>query len=257
MERLTLWVSLNRAFVWLMVLSAGLMLFLVWLPPYVRNFFWRGLEAQGILASITLGSSLLALLILWSTSQHMDTTAFLFFNTRGRRPAWLDMLMTGITQIGNSIAMVVLAFALFFAGERLLAYELVFGALTLWLVVEFVKLLVKRGRPFIGLSEARIVGHQEGGRSFPSGHTSQAFFIATLMAAYFRPGRRGSLPVICNCGAGGHYAHIRGSALPTGRVGRGYPRECMGSTWLNRLWLWVVEFDHGRNQCVHSSAYRR
>ena len=31
-ERLTLWVSLNRPFVWLVGLTAGLVLFLAWLP---------------------------------------------------------------------------------------------------------------------------------------------------------------------------------------------------------------------------------
>ncbi|WP_343390044.1 phosphatase PAP2 family protein [Candidatus Amarobacter glycogenicus] len=38
------------------------------------------------------------------------------------------------------------------------------------------------------LSQARIVGQRAGGRSFPSGHTSQAFFIATLVAGYLHAG---------------------------------------------------------------------
>ena len=57
-ERLTLWVSLNRPFVWLVGLTAGLILFLAWLPAYVRLFFWHGLQAQPVLASMTLGFSL-------------------------------------------------------------------------------------------------------------------------------------------------------------------------------------------------------
>ncbi len=44
--RLTLWVSLNRPLAWLVGLTAGLVLFLAWLPSYVRMFFWHGLQAQ-------------------------------------------------------------------------------------------------------------------------------------------------------------------------------------------------------------------
>ncbi|MFZ2519921.1 MAG: hypothetical protein WA089_14580, partial [Anaerolineae bacterium] len=49
-RRLTLWVGLNRPLAWLVALTAGLLLFLAWLPPYVRMFFWHRLQAQPILA---------------------------------------------------------------------------------------------------------------------------------------------------------------------------------------------------------------
>ena len=90
-RRLILWVRLNRPLAWLVGLTAGLVLFLAWLPVYVRMFFWRGLQAQPILASMTLGFSLLALSLLWSTGQRIDTWTFLFFNFRGgvTRPGWI------------------------------------------------------------------------------------------------------------------------------------------------------------------------
>jgi membrane-associated phospholipid phosphatase len=137
---------------------------------------------------MSLGFSLLALSLLWSTGQRIDTWTFLLLNLRGRRPPWLDMLMGGFTPIGNGMVIAALALILFFTGDHLMAYGLSLGALTLWLVVELVKALVHRGRPFIRLSQARIAGHRAGGRSFPSGHTSQAFFMATLMAGYFHAG---------------------------------------------------------------------
>src|SRR5512137_1002902 len=84
--RLTLWVSLNRPLAWLVGLTAGLILFRAWLPTYVRMFFWHGLQAQPILASMTLGFSLLALSLLWSTGQRIDAWAFLLLNLQGRRP---------------------------------------------------------------------------------------------------------------------------------------------------------------------------
>ena len=188
LSRLTLWVHLNRPFVWLVGLTAGLVLFLAWLPSAVRIYFRQRLHAQPVLASMILGFSLLALSLLWSAGQRLDAGAFLFVNLRGRHPHWLDMLMGGFTQIGNGIVIAVLAVIAFLAGDHLLAYGLILGALTLWLVVELVKALVHRRRPFIRLTQARIVGRRAIGRSFPSGHTSQAFFMATLLAGYFHAG---------------------------------------------------------------------
>ena len=226
-RRLTLWVSLNRPLAWLVALTAGLLLFLAWLPAYVRMFFWHRLQAQPILASMTVGFSLLTLSLLWSTGQRMDAWTFLFFNVRGRRPLWLDRLMWSFTQIGNGMVATALALVLYFAGDRLLAYELILGTLTLWLVVELVKLLVRRRRPFIRLSQARIVGRRAGGRSFPSGHTSQAFFMATLVAGYFHAG----VWAVCL---------LYASALLVGitrlYVGAHYPRDMLAGAILGSAW---------------------
>jgi membrane-associated phospholipid phosphatase len=225
--RLTLWVSLNRPLVWLVGLTAGLVLFLAWLPAYVRMFFWRGLQAQPILASMIFGFSLLALSLLWSAGQRMDTWTFLFFNFRGRHPPWLDRLMWGCTQIGNGLVSAVLALILFLAGHHLLAYGLILGVLTLWLVVELVKALVRRRRPFIRLSQARIVGRRAGGRSFPSGHTSQAFFMATLLAGYFHIG----VWAMCLL-----YAIALLVGITRIYVGAHYPRDVLAGAILGSAW---------------------
>jgi len=226
-RRLILWVRLNRPLAWLVGLTAGLVLFLAWLPAYVRVFFWRGLQAQPILASMTLGFSLLALSLLWSTGQRIDTWTFLFFNVRGGHPPWLDRLMSGFTQIGNGIVIAALALILFLAGEHLLAYGFILGALTLWLVVELVKALVRRRRPFIRLTQARIVGRRAIGRSFPSGHTSQAFFMATLLAGYFHAGAW----AVCL---------LYTTALLVGvtrmYVGAHYPRDVLAGAILGSAW---------------------
>ena len=225
--RLTLWVSLNRPLAWLVGLTAGLILFLAWLPPYVRMFFWHGLQAQPILASMTLGFSLLALSLLWSTGQRVDAWTFLFFNLRGSHPNWLDTLMWGFTQIGNGIVIVALAVILFLAGDHLLAYGLILGALTLWLVVELVKALVRRRRPFIRLTQARIVGRRAIGRSFPSGHTSQAFFMATLLAGYFHAG----VWAMCLL-----YAIALLVGITRMYVGAHYPRDVLAGAILGSAW---------------------
>lgn len=226
-RRLTLWVGLNRPLAWLVALTAGLLLFLAWLPPYVRMFFWHRLQAQPILASMIVGFSLLTLSLLWSTGQRMDAWTFLFFNVRGRRPLWLDRLMWSFTQIGNGMVATALALILYFAGDRLLAYELILGTLTLWLVVELVKLLVRRRRPFIRLSQARIVGQRAGGRSFPSGHTSQAFFIATLVAGYLHAG----VWAVCLL-----YASALLVGITRMYVGAHYPRDVLAGAILGSAW---------------------
>lgn len=176
---------------------------------------------------MTLGFSLLALSLLWSTGQRMDTWTFLFFNLRGGHPPWLDGLMWGFTQIGNGIIIVALALILFLAGDHLLAYGLILGALTLWLVVELVKALVRRRRPFILLTQARIVGRRAGGRSFPSGHTSQAFFMATLSAGYFHVG----IWAVCLL-----YAIALVVGITRMYVGAHYPRDVLAGAILGSAW---------------------
>jgi membrane-associated phospholipid phosphatase len=176
---------------------------------------------------MTLGFSLLALSLLWSVGQRVDAWAFLFFNLRGGHPHWLDVLMGGFTQIGNGIFIAVLAVILFLAGERLLAYGLILGALTLWLVVELVKLAVRRRRPFIRLTQARVVGRRALGRSFPSGHTSQAFFMATLLAGYFRAG----VWAVCLL-----YTAALLVGITRMYVGAHYPRDVLAGAILGSAW---------------------
>jgi len=225
--RLTRWVNLNRPLAWLVGLTAGLILFLVWLPAPVRMFFWRGLQAQAILTSMTVGFSLLALSLLWSAGQRMDAWTFVFFNTRGDRPLWLDRLMSGFTQLGNGMVSVALAVVLFFVGYRLLAYELILGTLTLWLVVELVKALAHRGRPYIRLTQTRIVGRQAGGRSFPSGHTGQVFFTVTLLVGFFDFG----VWAVCLL-----YALALLVGITRMYVGAHYPRDVLAGAILGSAW---------------------
>jgi membrane-associated phospholipid phosphatase len=178
-------VKRNRAVTWLAGISIALIALLIFFPSGIRTIFWLGLQSQAILVSMLLIFSLVAISLVWTAGQRLDSWVFLSFNLRWPRPRWLDQIMLGFTQIGNGFATLALAVILFLASERILAYELILGTLTLWLAVTLVKLLVRRPRPFIRLTQARIVGTQAHGRSFPSGHTSQSFFVATLMVQYF------------------------------------------------------------------------
>ena len=185
--RLTLWVSQHPPIVRLVSLTAGLVIFIAVLPPYIRLFFWVGLQSHKILASMLLVFSLLAVSLVWTAGQKVDTWAFLIFNLWGSRPIWLDRMMLGFTQIGSGIAALGIGIVLFLTSNRLFSYEFMLGTLTLWLVVEVLKFLVHRSRPIFRLTQTRTIGNRAIGRSFPSGHTSQAFFMATLIAQYFHP----------------------------------------------------------------------
>jgi membrane-associated phospholipid phosphatase len=178
-------VKRNRPVTWLAGITIVLVVFLIFLPPDIRTVFWHSLQSQAILVSMLLFFCLVAISLVWSTGQRLDAWVFLSINMRGSPPLWLDRIMLGFTQVGNGLTSLAIAVIFFIASERFLAYELILGTLTLWLVVEMVKFIIHRPRPFIRLTQARIVGYRPIGRSFPSGHTSQAFFMATLLAQHF------------------------------------------------------------------------
>jgi len=164
-----------------------LVFFLVSVPSNIRSALLRGLREHRYMASMLICFGLLALSLLWTTGQSIDAWVFSYFNLRGKHPLWLDRLMLGFTQLGNGIFALVVALVLFFMNRYRLAYEIILGTLTLWLLVEFFKTMVHRSRPFVKVAEARIVGPFEHRCSFPSGHTSQVFFMATLLFQYFHP----------------------------------------------------------------------
>ena len=225
--RLILAINKYRPVTWLVFLTASLVIFLAWMPSQLRVIIWHALAARGILSSMLLVFSLLAVSLVWSAGQRVDVWAFLFFNLRGSRPLWLDWTMLGFTQIGSIMGALAIGLFLFLAGDRLVAYEFILGSITLWIVVELVKALVRRSRPAFRVTQARIVGYRAIGRSFPSGHTSQAFFTVTLIAPYFHA----SAWVVFL---------LYGVALLVGvtrmYVGAHYPRDVLAGVILGSVW---------------------
>jgi membrane-associated phospholipid phosphatase len=235
-DRLTLWVSQHQPVVRLVSLTAGLIVFLAFLPPYLRIVFWGGLQSHKILSGMLFVFSLLAISLVWSTGQRVDAWAFLFLNVRGQRPIWLDRTMSGFTQIGSGVAVLGIALVLYLSGDHLLAYELILGTLTLWLIVELVKFLIHRTRPFILMTQARIVGYRASGRSFPSGHTSQAFFMATLVAQHYHSGILVVLML---------YAAAVLVGITRIYVGAHYPRDVLAGAILGSAWGLLVGIGAG------------
>jgi membrane-associated phospholipid phosphatase len=216
-----------RPFAWLVFLTASLVMFLAWMPSQMRMIIWHGLAARGILSSMLLVFSLLGVSLVWSAGQRVDVWVFLVFNLRGARPVWLDWTMLGFTQIGSGLAALAIGLILFLTGDRLVAYEFILGTITLWMVVELVKALVRRSRPIFRVTQARLVGYRAIGRSFPSGHTSQSFFTATLMAPYFHA----SAWVVFLL-----YAIALLVSITRMYVGAHYPRDVLGGAILGCAW---------------------
>lgn len=226
-----LWLPYQRRPALLVFLVAGLAVFLLRLPAEARAALWGALLAQRTLIGMLFIFMLVALSLVWSVGQRVDSWIFLFFNLNGYHPNWMDNVMWVITQLGSMWMAFCAAFVIFTLKYRRLAVEITLGTLTLWLFVETIKLLTDRARPFLTLEGSRIVGRRESGRSFPSGHTSQIFFMATLLS------RQAQI----HLGTGVWVAiALYGVALLVGftriYVGAHYPRDVMGGALFGSIW---------------------
>lgn len=226
--RYAAWLNQHRTAARLTLLTVALALFLVILPAGVRIFFWDSLQSNKILAGMLTGFSLLAVSLLWTAGQRIDTAVLSVFNIGGRQHqvGW-DRLMLALTQLGSGVASFLISVGLFLAGDRLLAYEVMLGTLTLWIMVEFLKFVINRARPFIHLAETRTVGGRAIGLSFPSGHTSQAFFLATLLVQQLHPGMWLGLVF---------YALALVVGVTRMYVGAHYPRDVLAGAILGSAW---------------------
>ena len=220
------WSANRRRPVFLMVLVTGLALFFIWSPVEIRTSLSLAFNAQRGLFVLLALFALVTLSLIWSAGQHLDTQVFMLLNMRGY-PGWLDRFMWLITQLGNMLAAFIFAFPLFILNYRRLAIEVIFGTLTLWLLVEMIKTLSDRERPFFTLEKTRIIGRREKGDSFPSGHTTQIFFMAVLLIHGFRMGAGESIAV---------YAVAALVGFTRIYVGAHYPRDVIAGMVLGSVW---------------------
>lgn len=214
-----------------LILVAIITLFLVGLlaslSPHTRRALFTGLFEQRSLVLLLLGFNLITLSLLWSSGQRLDTSIYLMFNLRGYHPLWLDRVMWALTQLGNGLIGLLLAASFYYLGQRHLAVELLLGILSLWLAVEMIKAIIERSRPFITLESSRVIGWRERGKSFPSGHSAQAFFMVTLLAHHFNTGPLLSAIL---------YGLAAVVAFTRIYVGAHYPRDVIGGAILGSVW---------------------
>jgi len=216
-----------RRLILLAIIAAALASFLASLSMTTRQSLLTGFLARRGLVILLLFFILLTLSLLWSVGQRLDSWIFLRFNLHGFHPLWLDRVMWTATQVGNGAVGILLGIFLYLINLRRLAVELLLGILSLWLSVELVKILVERTRPFLALTGTRVIGWRERGKSFPSGHTSQAFFMTTLLAQYFQV--NALLGVIL-------YGIAVIVAVTRIYVGAHYPRDVIAGAILGSLW---------------------
>jgi membrane-associated phospholipid phosphatase len=232
-DRITLWVSGHQSIARLIITIIGLIVVLLVMPSYLRNIFWDGIKNHKILTSLLLIFGILAVSLVWSAGQKIDTWVFSYFNVYGNRPTWMDRFMFAFTQLGSGISALVITLVLFITNNHRLAFELILGSVLLWLIVLLIKILIHRSRPFFQLTEARIIGGRAIGHSFPSGHTSQAFFLAVLLTNFFHVSIWVNLLFFA-------------AALMVGitrmYVGAHYPRDVLAGIVLGSAWglIWVV-----------------
>lgn len=221
------WMHRIHPIYWLSGIIVSIILFVIFMPHSKWNVFWLVFKSQSIILGMLLVFCLISVSLVWSTGQRIDAMVFVFFNKDIQHKPWLDGLMLGFSQLGNGIVTMVAALILFLGVHHLLAYELVLGTLTLWLIVEFIKVLIHRSRPIKKINTTQIVGLRERGCSFPSGHTSQAFFSATLLIHYFSVGGYAAILI---------YIISLLVGITRIYVGAHYPRDVFAGAILGSIW---------------------
>lgn len=225
-SRGSFWEPANRRPAFLAFLLIGLILFLIWLPAGVRASLSSAFIVQRGLVVLLSLFALVTLSLIWSAGQRLDTRVFMLFNMRSY-PLWLDRMMWLATQLGNMLAAFLAAFVFFLLNKRVLAAEIILGTLTLWLLVETIKILSDRDRPFLALDRARVIGWREKGDSFPSGHTAQIFFLMTLFIHHFQLGMVESAAL---------YAVAALVGFTRIYLGAHYPRDVIAGIVLGSVW---------------------
>jgi membrane-associated phospholipid phosphatase len=170
--------------------------------------------------------ALVTLSLIWSAGQRLDARIFMLFNMQVY-PLWLDRCMWVVTQLGSMLAASIAALVLFILTYRRLAIEVIFGTFTAWLLVEMIKALSDRDRPFLSIDQTRVIGWRERGDSFPSGHTTQIFFLVTLFLHHFQLGVVVAVAL---------YAMAALVGFTRIYVGAHYPRDVVAGVVLGSVW---------------------
>jgi membrane-associated phospholipid phosphatase len=168
-------------------LAAALGLFLLWLPDSSRRLLVYSIIVNRFFITLLMLFGLIALSLLWSKGQRLDLWLFRALNLGNYRARWLDWVMWISTQIGNVSFALIVAVGSYLLGNRQFAIDFALGSLTLLLLVTIIKAVADRTRPYKFLAETNLVGWREPGLSFPSGHTTQTFFMMSLINYHFHP----------------------------------------------------------------------
>ena len=150
----------------------------------------------------------------------LEAAVFLFFNDLpgvGYTPVWIVM------QLGQLLAIPVVAVAALLFRRRRLALDLTLSGVATYGLAKLVKAFVQRGRPGALLEDVALRGTYPGGLGFVSGHAADAVALAAAASPYL--GRRGRI-LAWSLAAGVGMARVYvGAHLPLdicGGAGLGY-----------------------------------
>ena len=208
-------------------LYLALVVMLILLPVSTLRAIASALIARRSVVILLMSFTLVLLSLVWSAGQSIDARIFVYFNQHRYRTTLMDRLMFIVTQIGNGVFGFGLSALFFLTGYRRLGIMLALGIITLWLVVEIFKAITDRARPYLVIARTNLVGWRERGRSFPSGHTSQTFFLVSFLIQHFHFNVWISLSL---------YALAFLIGFTRIYVGAHYPRDVFGGAVLGSVW---------------------
>jgi len=100
----------------------------------------------------------------------------------------LDWFMPKITHLGGALFTITFTLLFVLSGQerfREIGWQALIALLTSGVVVQIVKHIVSRTRPYLALEEVNFKKPPFGEHSFPSGHTTAAFSLAIVCGANF------------------------------------------------------------------------
>lgn len=107
---------------------------------------------------------------------------------RFRVSSKLNVFMRSITVFGGSVFTIGIVMVMLLAARGSIRQAAIVAAIGLsgsFLIVQWMKRLVKRFRPYLVMAEIKLIGKPLTDHSFPSGHTTSIFSLVTAFAMAF------------------------------------------------------------------------
>lgn len=150
----------------------------------MRDLLATGLAQAGLLLSLVglwVGS------LTWTRAgRSLDRKAFRAINRLPELPV-LDWAMWSITHLGSAWAGIAALTLAIVAGRSRFGLVIAASLLTVATIIGVAKALTQRRRPYVELAGVRVIGLRPVDLSYPSGHTTVAFNLATLLAFGLAP----------------------------------------------------------------------
>jgi undecaprenyl-diphosphatase len=191
---------------------------------------WFSLRVYRTLVIALLLLLTVSLTFLWARGEAVDRLIFLHVNTHLPHHPRVDRLMHLVGQLGTLWMGAIWMGLLYFLGYRTISLIGLGGMLLLWGLVRTLKKVTRRARPYVHIEEARLVGYQPTGLSFPSGHAAQSFFTAYYLVHELALGwERWPL-----------YALVTLISYTRIHVGAHYPRDVVAGALLGLVYSYIL-----------------